>query len=566
MEDQDAPLILIVDDNIGCLDLLELLLKKRGYKTATALNGKEAIEFVENRIPDLILLDIMMPIMDGYEACQKLKDQEDTKDIPIIFVTALSEQKSILKGFNLGGVDYITKPFMEAEVMARVDVHIGFKKANEKIQRANNDLLSILNQLRIGSVIIESNGSIAFISDSCSFIEGLERKKASKKHWEKALPFVDKSKEKLRKLINTPPEKRNGELLILETHTQKQYWLEVEVKTDPRNLKRSIIYFYDITEIHQHQVNVQRKFFKEIVGNSALMLKMFDISKQVSKGDWTVLIEGETGVGKELIARSIHAASSRKNGPFIALNCAGLSETLLTSQLFGHNRGAFTGAISTQEGYFEAANNGTLFLDEIGDIPLNMQSSLLRVLQEHEITRIGESLPRKVNVRILTATHRSLDELVAQGTFREDLLYRIRIARIQIPALRDRKDDIPILIKTFLKESQLTHGKSQITISSEVVRRLLKYHWPGNVRELKNVIEFCTIHCKKSVILPEDLPPELDQPKLPESDILGKISNESDRFRTALEMTKGNRTLAANLLNISRATFYRRLNQLGIFN
>ncbi|MBT4288899.1 MAG: sigma-54-dependent Fis family transcriptional regulator [Bacteroidetes bacterium] len=564
MVNQEVPLILIVDDNISNLRLFETILKKKGYKTAIAQNGQEALDYVEETIPDLILLDIMMPIIGGFETCQQLKASKATKDIPVIFITAVSDHPSLLKGFDLGGVDYITKPFLKAEVMARVDVHIGLKIANEKIQKTRDDLLSVLNQLRVGSIIIESDGSIAFISDSCSYIEGIKRKEALKKHWEEALPFVENSKVKLRRLINSPTEKKIGESLIIETLTKRKYWLEADVRVDPRSPDRSILYLYDVTEIYQLQERVHRKYFMEIVGNSEPMLKMYDIFDQVSKGDWTVLIEGETGVGKELVARSIHKASSRRNEPFIAINCAGLSETLLASQLFGHNRGAFTGAVSAQEGYFEAANNGTLFLDEIGDIPLTMQSSLLRVLQEQEIVRIGESTPRKVNVRILTATHRSLDDLVTQGTFREDLLYRIRVARILVPALRDRKEDIPMLVEAFLSESQHSNGTTKITVSSDVIRRLLEYHWPGNVRELKNVVEFCIIHCKKSVILPEDLPPELTKPKVPESDILEKISDESDRFHAALEMTKGNRTLAANLLNISRATFYRKLKQLRI--
>ena len=210
MVNQEVPLILIVDDNISNLRLFETILKKKGYKTAIAQNGQEALDYVEETIPDLILLDIMMPIIGGFETCQQLKASKATKDIPVIFITAVSDHPSLLKGFDLGGVDYITKPFLKAEVMARVDVHIGLKIANEKIQKTRDDLLSVLNQLRVGSIIIESDGSIAFISDSCSYIEGIKRKEALKKHWEEALPFVENSKVKLRRLINSPTEKKLG--------------------------------------------------------------------------------------------------------------------------------------------------------------------------------------------------------------------------------------------------------------------------------------------------------------------------------------------------------------------
>jgi DNA-binding NtrC family response regulator len=294
------------------------------------------------------------------------------------------------------------------------------------------------------------------------------------------------------------------------------------------------------------------------------MLLIYEQIRDVARVDTTVLIEGETGTGKELVARAIHDASHRRGKPFLAVNCAGLTESLLTSQLFGHRRGAFTGAVADHQGVFEAARGGTLFLDEIGDIPLSVQTHLLRVLQEREITRLGESTPRKIDVRFLTATHQNLHDQVAHGAFRADLFYRIRVARLHLPALRQRRQDIPLLTRAFLAQCRATMGKPVQDVSHDAMRCLLDYDWPGNVRELKSAIEYAVIHCRGAVLLADDLPPELFHPPTTHTTTNALPQDEKQRFLSALEHTQGNRTAAARLLGISRATFYRRLAALGI--
>ena len=298
------------------------------------------------------------------------------------------------------------------------------------------------------------------------------------------------------------------------------------------------------------------------------MMQVYQLVRNIARVEATVLIEGETGTGKELIARAIHCSSARKQGPFIAANCAGFTDSLLGSQLFGHKRGAFTGAVGDQAGLFESADGGTVFLDEIGDIPLNVQTSLLRVLQEKEVTRLGEAKPRKVNVRVLAATHHNLSEDVVRGTFRTDLLYRIRVARIQLPPLRDRRDDIPLLASAFLGQVRATMGKGVDQISPEALRLLLSYAWPGNVRELKNAIEFAAIGCKGQRITATDLPPEItrSQSHTPLSTYMPPTTNHDERAQLlrALNQASGNRSEAAKLLGMSRATLYRRLANYGI--
>jgi DNA-binding NtrC family response regulator len=299
------------------------------------------------------------------------------------------------------------------------------------------------------------------------------------------------------------------------------------------------------------------------------MRRAFQQIQDVARVDSTVLIEGETGTGKELVAGALHAVSHRKDQPFVPVNCAGLTDSLLASQLFGHRKGAFTGAVGDQKGLFEAAEGGTLFLDEIGDISMTVQTSLLRVLQEKEMTRLGETRPIKIDVRVIAATHRDLKEEIAEGRFRADLFYRIRVARIEVPPLRARREDIPLLAEWFLRESRATTGKPIHHISDDAMRALMDYRWPGNVRELKSGIEFAVIRCKGKVLRVDDLPPEIGLPVALNTAIGQQppkdgAEEERQRLLSALERAGGNRAAAARLLGIGRTTLYRRLADLDI--
>ncbi len=241
---------------------------------------------------------------------------------------------------------------------------------------------------------------------------------------------------KLQTLSEKRPEQRAKIAVNLDRSDGRRVWLEVDVKDDPRDPRGKIFFLYDVTEVHDlRRLLDERAQFHDFLGKSKPMRQVYQQIREVARVDSTVLIEGETGTGKELVARAIHSSSYRKDKPFVAVNCAGLTESLLSSQLFGHKRGAFTGAIEDHQGMLEAANGGTLLLDEIGDIPMTVQNQLLRVLQEREINRLGESRPRKIDVRVLAATHRSLSDEATKGNFRSDLFYRIRVARITVPSL-----------------------------------------------------------------------------------------------------------------------------------
>ena len=434
-----------------------------------------------------------------------------------------------------------------------------------QIEKSRDDMLSILDQLRIGVLMIDEDDKIIFVSQQLLNLLSRPENEVLGQSWKHAVPLCREDQAKLEKMAQKESSTRSKVAVHMELRGRRHHWMEVDIHDDPRDPRVKITFLYDVSEIHDLRRQLDEKGrFQDLIGRSKPMRTVYEQIQEVSQVDWTVLIEGETGTGKELVARAIHFSSPRKDKPFIALNCAGLTDSLLASQLFGHKKGAFTGASENHQGLFEAADGGTLFLDEIGDIPMNVQTSLLRVLQEKEITRLGESKPRKTDVRVLAATNRDLNIEVANGNFRLDLLYRVRITRIHIPPLRARVEDISLLVGWFLGQCRAASGKTVEQLSPEAMRALLDYAWPGNVRELQNAIEYAVIRCPQSVIQKEDLPPEILTQTMVITPWLDSVKDEKERLLMALTQTRGNRKEAANLLGISRATFYRRLDQYGI--
>ena len=321
----------------------------------------------------------------------------------------------------------------------------------------------------------------------------------------------------------------------------------------------------------------ERFGFEGVIGNSPQMVEVVNRLQRIAPTDVTVLIQGETGTGKELVAKAIHQNSPRKKRPFVPLNCAALSEHILESELFGHIRGAFTDASNDRQGKFEYANGGTLFLDEVGDMPVPTQIKLLRVLESGEITRVGSNEPVHVDVRILSATNRDLEGAIASGAFREDLYHRLKVVTISLPNLAERREDIPLLIDQFLKEHTKRHNKTIQGISTAARRRLLAYDWPGNVRQLRNVIESMVVVDFDGVLDLDDLPAELAPPANGETsagaggqeglhDLVGKSLAELESLFIAetLKVTAGNREEAAEMLGIGERTLYRKIKEYGL--
>ena len=435
----------------------------------------------------------------------------------------------------------------------------------KRIHSSHSDLLSIMNMLDLGIVTLDEGSRVTFLNKTAQQLTGKLKRAILKKHWAQVFPLKPADRAMLERMLEMPAKKREKLQVQVEFAKGRRHWLDIEVQDDPRGRDRRMLVPYDMTEVHDLRRLLEKTArFHDLVGKSEVMQDVYQRIQEVSQVDWTVLIEGETGTGKELTARAIHSASHRKNKPFVAVNCAGLADSLLTSQLFGHKRGAFTGAVEDHQGVFEAAHGGILFLDEVGDISKNMQTSLLRVLEETQITRLGETKPRKVDVRFLAATHRDLTDEVKKGTFRPDLLYRLRIARITLPPLSERREDIPLLVESFLGMSRAATGKKVEKLSDEALRTLLEYDWPGNVRELKSAVDYATLHCKGAVIVAEDLPPEVRHSVPSQQPAAEEPQDERQKILTALEQAEGSRTRAARLLGMSRATFYRRLQKLKI--
>jgi len=316
--------------------------------------------------------------------------------------------------------------------------------------------------------------------------------------------------------------------------------------------------------ISLHQRLEERYRFENIIAKSPKMQRVVELIKVVAKSNATVLITGDSGTGKELVARAIHSQSYRRDKPFIAVSCAALPESLLESELFGHEKGAFTGAYAQKKGKFEAANRGTLFLDEIGEMSANIQVHLLRVLEEKEFTRVGGNELIKVDVRVISATNKDLKKAVANGEFREDLYYRLNVVTIELPPLRERKEDIPLLAQHFLKKFAVENQKEVTDFSPQATDFLLKYDWPGNVRELENAIERAVILAKDSYIDIADLPQEnrLLVHSAPRGESLREV--EKNHILNILNETGGNYSEAARILGISRVTLYNRLRAYGL--
>ena len=307
--------------------------------------------------------------------------------------------------------------------------------------------------------------------------------------------------------------------------------------------------------------------FEGIIGASTAMRAVVQVARQVATSDMSVLIMGESGTGKELIARAIHNSSRRRKNRLVTLNCAGLSESILEDELFGHIRGAYTGAQGERAGRFEHADNGTLFMDEIGDMPTAMQAKLLRVLENGEVVRLGSNDPIKVNVRFLSATNRKLEEMVADRTFREDLYFRIKGVTITIPPLRERREDIPVLVHYMLKYACEKHGKPIEGITPPAQQLLMSYSWPGNVRQLKNVVENMVVLSAGPTLdladLPVEIRPKGEQTVSGMNNLVGISLTQAEKelIRNTLKMVEGNREQAAKLLGIGERTLYRKIKE-----
>lgn len=450
--------ILVVDDEESVRAMLGVVLRREGYEVWEADDGQSAVETARREQPDVVVMDIRMPKMDGMMAFRAMRQEQI--DATVVLMTAFGTVDAAVEAMKAGAYDYIIKPF-------------------------NIDEMTIL----------------------------------------------------LRRAV----ESRR---LALEAKLLRQ-------------------------ELSAHYG------LNRVLTNSATMRKVYDTVARVAPTQATVLITGESGTGKELMVNTIHYHSQRMSGPLIKVNCSALPETLLESELFGHEKGAFTSAASRRIGRFELADKGTLFLDEIGEMPLPVQVKLLRVLQEREFERVGGSHTVKTDMRVIAATNRSLPEMVARGEFREDLYYRLAVVTLEIPPLRERHEDIPLLARLFLQKFAQETGRELDDFDPEAMALLAGYRWPGNIRELSNVVERAVIMSTGRIIFPEDLPPNLAMGEAYDRcqrndawkgkslrDIIK--DTECEIMRNALRRNKGNRMKTARDLDMSRRALQYKIEEYGL--
>ena len=450
--------ILVADDEEIIRDVLADLLTSESYTVDLAKNGSQTLEMIREGEYGALLLDLIMPDMDGLQVLEELQDFKNRPEV--IILTAYASLEKAVKATRLGAFDFIAKPFKNDELLLAVKNALEHRHLLEENQRLRNTL---------------------------------------------------------------------------------------------------------------HE----RYSFHNIVGKSAGIQKVFDLISQTAPRRSTILIQGESGTGKELVAKAIHAYSDRANAPFIALNCGNIPSELLESELFGHVRGAFTGATSTKRGLFEAANGGTLFLDEVTTISLEIQSKLLRVIQEKEFRRLGGLENIKVDVRIIAASNSDLYAAVQQRTFRDDLYYRLNVIAIKIPPLRERPEDIPLLTEHFIKKYSEENRRNNFEVDPAAMKILMDYQWPGNVRELENVIERAVVLAPGSRVTSDLFPNNISMPP-PEASFLfnqepislkEKVGRyEKKLILAALEKTNWNQKKAAQLLSINATTLSEKLKRLNIKN
>jgi DNA-binding NtrC family response regulator len=448
--------ILVVDDEEIIRDVLAKLLGDEGYRVDFATNGAQAVELVRERDYGAILLDLMMPDMDGLQVLEEFKKEEEVP--ATIVLTAYASIDRAVKATKLGAFDFITKPFKNEEILLAVQHALEHQRLTEENVR----------------------------------------------------------------------------------------------------LKKSLR---------------ERYSFKNIIGKSAQMQQIFELITQVAPTRSTVLIQGDSGTGKELVAKAIHASSNRAEATFVAINCGNIPSDLLESEIFGHVRGAFTGAANAKKGLFEVADGGTLFLDEVATISMEIQAKLLRVIQEREFRRLGGLENIKVDVRIIAATNIDLLSAVREGAFREDLYYRLNVIVVRLPPLRERTEDIPLLVEHFLKKYAEENQKEMPQLDPAALRTLMDYDWPGNVRELENVIERAVVLSPDKVITPDLLPKSMtadlsDNTLRVPSDGLPlkeKVGNfERALILAALEKSDWNQKKAAQLLYVNPTTLSEKLKRLKI--
>jgi len=651
--------ILVIDDDPNNLSVISDFLERNGFHVLVANDGESGLQKAQYVLPDLILLDIIMPGANGFEICSHLKKNPATKQIPVIFMTALTQTIEKIKGFEVGGADFITKPFQQEEVLARIQTHLSFSEMQTKLKKNNNRLKKEFNERRqaekmvrklndkleqkverrtsdlkkantllrkeiverktienklreseqryrtltthvADGIILVQNEELLYANNAFMQMSGYSNlnQLTGKNIFDLISDGFSESYKKINLRIkpsHNKPQKfgqiteifqgicksKGGRKFWVEGHASLIKWEdEIAVLCTISDINKRML---EEIAHHEHAENLQKENIKlrnsikerfrfgDIIGKSQAMQKVYELIISAASSDANVIIYGESGTGKELVAKAIHNMSPRSDKALVTVNCQAIPESLLESSFFGHKKGAFTGAHADKLGFLTKADGGDLFLDEVADINLGMQGKLLRAIEGGGYSPLGADKTCNSNFRVIAATNKNMKEAIKKGTMREDFYYRIHIVPIWLPRLRERKEDIQLLVHHFL--SIFSKGKKPAVLPVKYMDAIYNYNWPGNVRELQNVLQrYITIgnldffarhqYLGESVNIKQNSPEILQDSKMNFKQKMASF--EKEILLEALNKTNWNRNKTLKLLDIPRRTLYHKMKKFEL--
>jgi PAS domain S-box-containing protein len=558
--------ILIIDDEETIRFAFGSFLADEGHTVVTAGSYEEALAEMARSFFDLYFVDVLLGGRTGIEILREVRERSPAS--PVVMITGYPTLDTASQAIQQGAFDYVPKPIRQRTLLEVTGRALKHKALVDEKERYRSHLEAIFRSVQDAILAVDDRLVVTEANEAAREICGVSRDDIGSPFAPSGHPCGGKFLEILQEVLN---EGKVVETRRLECQAEGRPKRVVSVVGSPLRSAReaiagAVLVVKDETRLDLLERDLgERREFHNLIGKNPAMQQIYSLIEGLANVPTTVLITGETGTGKELVAQALHHRGGRCDGPFVKLNCSALAESLLESELFGHVRGAFTGAFQDKVGRFERADGGTIFLDEIGDIPPGVQARLLRVLQEKEFERVGSSVPVRVDVRIVAATNKDLRERMKRGLFRDDLFYRLNVMEVRLPPLRERKEDIPLLVDHFLKKFNERFQKKIVSVSSDVHKVFDEYSWPGNVRELEHALERAFITCSQPTITVDHLPAELmDFPE--DEPFAGKETAVSDReaVLAALRRAGGNKAKAARLLGISRQTIYRKIEEYRI--
>jgi two-component system response regulator HydG len=556
--------ILIVDDEESLVYTFETFLSDEGHQVLTARNYDEALEHLSRTAVDLVFSDIVLRGKTGIDFLRTIRSLGLT--CPVVMITGFPEVQTAAEAVRLGAFDYVTKPVVQETLLRLTHVALRHKEVLDETERYRANLEAIFASVGDAIITVDTKLTVLELNQGAKDLCGLGREAIGATLTQLTMPCQEGVLEALRETLH---DFQSVQGRRLECPREGLPSLVLGVSTYPLMSQQgrflgAVLVARDETRLASLEYDLdEKRQFCDIVGKSQGMQGVYSLIESLANVDTTVLITGESGTGKELVADALHHQGRRSSGPLVKVNCAALPENLLESELFGHVKGAFTGAVSDRIGRFQKADGGTILLDEIGEISNRMQLSLLRVLQDKEFERVGDSRSVRVDVRVIASTNRNLAERVARGEFREDLYYRLKVVEIVLPALRDRPEDIPLLIDHFIGKLNRKLDREIRGVSADVERLCRGYAWPGNVRELEHAVEHAFILCRQDTIGIAHLPPQLRAAARCEP-AASPLSDGAEAIRQALQKTDWNKAKTARLLGVDRKTLYRKIAKYGI--